>query len=81
MSKLVVSKGRRIIAGLTLSLAMLGLSACGGSNSFPVYATIEGLVYSPLVLIDNVIWGGSVANLADKDADKTPAPARRQPRW
>ena len=22
-----------------------------------------------IVLIDNVLWGGSVANLADKDAD------------
>ena len=22
-----------------------------------------------LILIDNVLWGGSVANLADKDAD------------
>ncbi|WP_428684473.1 outer membrane protein assembly factor BamD [Reyranella sp.] len=32
MSKLVVSKGRRIVAGLALSLAAFGLTACGGSD-------------------------------------------------
>jgi|GEM_PF-4633628 len=44
----------RFLRPTILTALALGLSACGGSNSFPVYATIEGLVYSPLVLIDNV---------------------------
>lgn len=43
----------RFLRPTILTALALGLSACGGSNTFPVYATIEGLVYSPLVLIDN----------------------------
>ncbi len=43
MSKLVVSKGRRIIAGLTLSLAMLGLSACGSDDDKYVERPVEQL--------------------------------------
>jgi len=44
----------RFLRPTILTALALGLSACGGSNTFPVYLTVDGLVYSPLVLIDNV---------------------------
>ena len=44
----------RFLRPTILTALALALSACGGSNTFPVHVTVEGLVYSPLVLVDNV---------------------------
>jgi hypothetical protein len=44
----------RFLRPTILTALALALSACGGSNTFTAYVTVEGLVYSPLVLVDTV---------------------------